>query len=854
MGLAGLFRKKHKQQPTVPKSDNVAAASTQVPANVSAGAFLATPAAHAAATPEQLAATASSPQAQQSSAAHDSVASAATSLPPLLTHVPHAPLPTPATPPPTLCRLGVIVDPCLDTARPFSLTSTSFDVVLAPDAPLDALYAQVRERLRVVGVDEEDCGGLPAGWSIGCYKVNIPHQAVSHAREYTERYQLPVHLIAHFPSYNLLDESQRQASMTVSGPGTPAAALSMEGRGGGDWGSQAVGGPYESFTSSPSRPISILDWFPDVALETRQALPSSSSHFSILVRLGRTGPDGASPMTLLAHFAKPASPPNPRSLRSPASSSSTAFPSPSGSASATPRSPALSTFNGASRDPPYPPVAFECPRTASIAELKEIVLRADNRPVGALNKLVLWRVDMSWREMLDCEAFGGLTSGDMPWPYPPNCPQPVSMHDNVGQGGKANVSVATVFPGHLSNANLVSVFVWIHPSATGILARRHQSVEPSASNHETASTSIPVFRVPMVFPNPETTPRPSTAIESSNAAWPSSPRLDSRPSFARTHSQRVPGPVSRHQRDLSGASTIVPLAAGHRDLASSPSPSALPASMQPLSSSVGKPRRAKGRPCTAPSRTPAWDPSQSPIIPSTPRFGESRIRVGQDDGQEMHGVELALHRTPRPSSQSRSASPSRSSSATSRPISSSSGSQYHHHPLSPLALESFVASVSPPTSSFLLGVGRDARSGSCSSDVSTAPSGIDLQDPLVDLLSAGQGLGIGLGLSHAGGGGDFGLLTQSNSVHDTRASSSSSFTSSSASSSVSSRESASSTSASLRSSAADTDATSVLSLASLDLQGKRKSEQANLHDALGGLGFTVEGRKGQQQQVCLVGA
>ena len=46
-------------------------------------------------------------------------------------------------------------------------------------------------------------------------------------------------------------------------------------------------------------------------------------------------------------------------------------------------------------------------------------MQADGRPSGVdklEDKVVLWRVDMSWEEMLNCERFGGLRTGDMPWP------------------------------------------------------------------------------------------------------------------------------------------------------------------------------------------------------------------------------------------------------------------------------------------------------------------------------------------------------------------------------------------------------------------------------------------------------
>lgn len=674
-----------------------------------------------------------------------------------------------------LCRLGVVIDPCFDTtARPFSLpaTSTTFDLILSPDAPLEALYAGIRDRLRATSGEGE---GLPAGWSIGCYKVNIPRQAVYQAKEYTERYQLPVHLISHFPAYNLLDESQRAASMAVSTNTTP-------GRRSYEWESSEE----DHEANRGRRSVSILDWFPDVALETSSEhfTATTSTHISILVRLGRTGPDGASPMTLLAHFAKPAPPPNPRSLRSPASSSSS-FPSPS----STPRSPALSSFNGGA---PYPPVAFECPRDASISELKELALQADNRPVGALNKLTMWRVDMTWREMLDCEAFGGLTTGDMPWPYPPNCPQPVSMSDAAGSKG-GNVSVATIFPGHLSNANLVSLFVWIHPSATGILARRHQNVAASSSIGD-ANATIPAFRFPMIFSSPNTTPKASSMnnIAATAHSIQQSPRLGSAPSFTRTHSQRIIGA----SHDLA-SSTILPAVTDRERIHASSSSSSssagglLPADLRPVSL-PGRQRTRGRRPCTAPSFMSPWDPNQSPIIPSTPRFGASTRRASPPppsfEEEIMNtgagskpllpfGSRSQSHSHTR--STSISSSSSRSRSASRRPATSNHQSS-SHYPLSPLALESFVATSgsSPPTSEGVL-----------YPTTSSADS------------SLGFGLGLGIGLGIGGGGGD------------------SSSSSSSSTPSLSSRDSTSSvSSSSSATSLVSTDAASVM-LSSMDPKG-----------------------------------
>jgi hypothetical protein len=70
-------------------------------------------------------------------------------------------------------------------------------------------------------------------------------------------------------------------------------------------------------------------------------------------------------------------------------------------------------------DIPRPPVALEVTRGEKIKDILDRLMQADGRPSGVdklEDKVVLWRVDMSWEEMLNCERFGGLRTGDMPWP------------------------------------------------------------------------------------------------------------------------------------------------------------------------------------------------------------------------------------------------------------------------------------------------------------------------------------------------------------------------------------------------------------------------------------------------------
>jgi hypothetical protein len=86
--------------------------------------------------------------------------------------------------------------------------------------------------------------------------------------------------------------------------------------------------------------------------------------------------------------------------------------------SSLPPSPLSLDFAGAAvdKDAPNPPLAVEIPRDATINDLKEAVLKADGRPVGLLEKIKLWKVDLTWKQIMECEAAGDGKEGSMPWP------------------------------------------------------------------------------------------------------------------------------------------------------------------------------------------------------------------------------------------------------------------------------------------------------------------------------------------------------------------------------------------------------------------------------------------------------
>lgn len=83
-----------------------------------------------------------------------------------------------------------------------------------------------------------------------------------------------------------------------------------------------------------------------------------------------------------------------------------------------PVSPVSGDFGGSlpEKEAPYPPLAVEVSRDATITELKEEIMKADGRPVGLLDKIKLWKVSLTWKEIMDCEALGEGKQGSMPWP------------------------------------------------------------------------------------------------------------------------------------------------------------------------------------------------------------------------------------------------------------------------------------------------------------------------------------------------------------------------------------------------------------------------------------------------------
>ncbi|CAD6570056.1 MAG: hypothetical protein TREMPRED_005574 [Tremellales sp. Tagirdzhanova-0007] len=200
-------------------------------------------------------------------------------------------------------------------------------------------------------------------------QVAIPWQARQQARAYTEQYDVPVNLIASFPSYNLDDPEQFAQSLGLAG--------------------------WQSAESNTPSTITIDDWFPS-------SVGRQSDMISVLVRTDFGVSSGSIPFTFVAHFA----PPDPPRTCRPSSSSRPI------------------------KAPKTLPVVVDISPSSTVNQLKAAVLLADGRPSESLDSVALWRVDMSEDEMIVIGERGGLKGGRMPWPYPPTASVPVSLSES----------------------------------------------------------------------------------------------------------------------------------------------------------------------------------------------------------------------------------------------------------------------------------------------------------------------------------------------------------------------------------------------------------------------------------------
>ena len=136
-------------------------------------------------------------------------------------------------------------------------------------------------------------------------------------------------------------------------------------------------------------------------------------------------------------------------------------------------SPALGAVAGRSGRPPL--VVTVAP-TCSVEELKVAILTADGRRVARLERMIMWKVEMSENEMVVIQERGGLKNGQMPWPYPPTAEVPTKLE---------NATVGTYW--QHCNPRMVSVSVWLSPTAHVATA--------------CARPDIPNFTYPMNFPS-----------------------------------------------------------------------------------------------------------------------------------------------------------------------------------------------------------------------------------------------------------------------------------------------------------------------------------------------------------------
>ncbi|KAJ9096111.1 hypothetical protein QFC19_007337 [Naganishia cerealis] len=295
------------------------------------------------------------------------------------------------------------------------------------DAPIDSLRQEVVHELNIRGK-----------YSVGAYKVFIPWAAHYQSRTYSHRYALPAHLLPHFPAYNLNDPEQLNASYGIQ----PSTHHLVKNDG--------------DVRNAPSE-TTVEDWWPE-------GIDNKDGVISLLIRLGEPEEEDVSPLTLMVHFA------NQEAKR----------------LSPVPVSPVVNQFGAVvvEDEAPCPPLALEISRDATVSELKEAILKADGRPVGLLEKIKVWKVDMSWKEIVECETMGDGQNGAMPWPYSPDAPESSPLQDMM-------ITLDSIFPAYKSNTNAISIFVWIHPSALGILTRSKDLTTSILGE------SIPNFQYPM---------------------------------------------------------------------------------------------------------------------------------------------------------------------------------------------------------------------------------------------------------------------------------------------------------------------------------------------------------------------
>lgn len=298
-------------------------------------------------------------------------------------------------------------------------------------------------------------------------QTSIPIHALEQSREYTSRYAARVDLITLFPTFPLNQPSQLPSSLGPAGYQLPIPACPL-----------------------------VRDWFPGSV--------DSHTTISILVRPAAplSLPAHITPLTLLAHYA----------------------PVDASSASRSSRPSTASSPTSSAKPSRRPPAVIDVSPHATVDDLKRLALAADGRDVASarLDKVVLWKVDMSESEMVVIEERGGLKGGQMPWPYPPTAEVPVKLEQGTDSVDRFWTA---------SNARMVAVSVWISRSASTSVST------PAAA--PTAVEDVPVFTYPMVFPTeqrrasashslPNRSPTPDVPVIVAANTLPSSSRTSRR--------------------------------------------------------------------------------------------------------------------------------------------------------------------------------------------------------------------------------------------------------------------------------------------------------------------------------------
>lgn len=117
-----------------------------------------------------------------------------------------------------MITLNVLLDPLpLGSGLPEASRGV-MQISVEEEADISEVAYEIRRALK-----------LPRGVSLGCYKVSIPLDAHQTAKAFNIRNPTtPVHLVSHFPSYNLSDPAQLGPSLMASSSSSAHSRSSQE--------------------------------------------------------------------------------------------------------------------------------------------------------------------------------------------------------------------------------------------------------------------------------------------------------------------------------------------------------------------------------------------------------------------------------------------------------------------------------------------------------------------------------------------------------------------------------------------------------------------------------------------------